>query len=109
MNGRDDGRKKARWPPSAETWTAWFLDSIQRIRKNKQRANLERVTQMIRSQHPVTADEVLCSLQDQVSRCRFAQNSDIFIFEASNFKSSNQYDYSLCSFFNIKMYFLLKL
>lgn len=51
---------------SFEKWHRWLIAAITKIKNQKQRPNLERITQTVRQQHSVSPEEVLTNLQVQV-------------------------------------------
>jgi histone acetyltransferase MYST4 len=54
--------------PDTETWTAWFLDAIRKIRSQKQRPSVERIAHAIRLQHDFHEEVIAENLQHAVKR-----------------------------------------
>ncbi|CAB0044402.1 unnamed protein product [Trichogramma brassicae] len=54
--------------PDPETWTAWFLDAIRKIRSQKQRPSVERIAHAIRLQHDYHEEVIAENLQLAVKR-----------------------------------------
>ncbi|XP_058805276.1 histone acetyltransferase KAT6B-like [Phymastichus coffea] len=54
--------------PDADTWTAWFLDAIRKIRSQKQRPSVERIAHAIRLQHDFHEEVIAENLQLAVKR-----------------------------------------
>ncbi|XP_023247784.1 uncharacterized protein LOC111643804 [Copidosoma floridanum] len=54
--------------PDPETWTAWFLDAIRKIRSQKQRPSVERIAHAIRLQHDFHEEVIAENLQLAVKR-----------------------------------------
>ncbi|XP_053988277.1 histone acetyltransferase KAT6B-like isoform X2 [Hylaeus volcanicus] len=55
-------------PESAETWSAWFLDAIRKIRSQKQRPSVERICHAIRQHHNFHEEEIAEHLEVAVKR-----------------------------------------
>lgn len=55
-------------PPSAETWSSWFLDAIRKIRTQKQRPSVERICHAIRQHHNYHEEEIAEHLEIAVKR-----------------------------------------
>ena len=54
--------------PDGDTWTAWFLDAIRKIRSQKQRPSVERIAHAIRLQHDYHEEVIAENLQLAVKR-----------------------------------------
>ncbi|KAJ8679953.1 hypothetical protein QAD02_015740 [Eretmocerus hayati] len=54
--------------PDPETWTAWFLDAIAKIRSQKQRPSVERIAHAIRLSHDFHEEVIAENLQLAVKR-----------------------------------------
>lgn len=55
-------------PESADTWSAWFLDAIRKIRSQKQRPSVERICHAIRQHHNYHEEEIAEHLEVAVKR-----------------------------------------
>ncbi|XP_043513188.1 histone acetyltransferase KAT6B isoform X3 [Frieseomelitta varia] len=55
-------------PESADTWLAWFLDAIRKIRSQKQRPSVERICHAIRQHHNYHEEEIAEHLEVAVKR-----------------------------------------
>lgn len=55
-------------PESPETWSAWFLDAIRKIRSQKQRPSVERICHAIRQHHNFHEEEIAEHLEVAVKR-----------------------------------------
>ncbi|KAM0729576.1 Histone acetyltransferase KAT6B [Formica fusca] len=55
-------------PESPETWSAWFLDAIRKIRSQKQRPSVERICHAIRQHHNYHEEEIAEHLEVAVKR-----------------------------------------
>lgn len=55
-------------PESADTWSAWFLDAIRKIRSQKQRPSVERICHAIRQHHNYHEEEIGEHLEVAVKR-----------------------------------------
>ncbi|XP_012525536.1 histone acetyltransferase KAT6B isoform X2 [Monomorium pharaonis] len=55
-------------PESAETWSAWFLDAIRKIRSQKQRPSVERICHAIRQHHNFHEEEIAEHLEVAVKQ-----------------------------------------
>lgn len=53
---------------SADTWSAWFLDAIRKIRSQKQRPSVERICHAIRQHHNFHEEEIAEHLEVAVKR-----------------------------------------
>lgn len=53
---------------SSETWSAWFLDAIRKIRSQKQRPSVERICHAIRQHHNYHEEEIAEHLEAAVKR-----------------------------------------
>lgn len=53
---------------SADTWSAWFLDAIRKIRSQKQRPSVERICHAIRQHHNYHEEEIAEHLEVAVKR-----------------------------------------
>ncbi|KAK0080630.1 hypothetical protein PV325_013630, partial [Microctonus aethiopoides] len=53
---------------SADTWSAWFLDAIRKIRSQKQRPSVERICHAIRQHHNYHEEEIGEHLEVAVKR-----------------------------------------
>lgn len=53
---------------SPETWSAWFLDAIRKIRSQKQRPSVERICHAIRQHHNYHEEEIAEHLEVAVKR-----------------------------------------
>ncbi|XP_015585955.1 histone acetyltransferase KAT6B isoform X2 [Cephus cinctus] len=53
---------------SADTWSAWFLDAIRKIRSQKQRPSVERICHAIRQHHNYHEEEIAEHLEIAVKR-----------------------------------------
>ncbi|XP_071553348.1 uncharacterized protein Enok isoform X2 [Temnothorax nylanderi] len=55
-------------PEAPETWSAWFLDAIRKIRSQKQRPSVERICHAIRQHHNFHEEEISEHLEVAVKR-----------------------------------------
>jgi histone acetyltransferase MYST4 len=55
-------------PESPETWSAWILDAIKKIRSQKQRPSVERICHAIRQHHNFHEEEIAEHLEVAVKR-----------------------------------------
>lgn len=55
-------------PESADTWSAWFLDAIRKIRSQKQRPSVERICHAIRQHHNFHEEDIAEHLEVAVKR-----------------------------------------
>lgn len=53
---------------TADTWSAWFLDAIRKIRSQKQRPSVERICHAIRQHHNYHEEEIAEHLEIAVKR-----------------------------------------
>lgn len=53
---------------SGDTWSAWFLDAIRKIRSQKQRPSVERICHAIRQHHNFHEEEIAEHLEVAVKR-----------------------------------------
>lgn len=78
--------------PDPDTWTAWFLDAIRKIRSQKQRPSVERIAHAVRLQHDYHEEVIAENLQLAVKR------GDIL-----KLFNKGQSSYKVCSFVSLRV------